>query len=86
MTCRLIQLAPGAYDVLRHGEIVASVVRHSSRSKKWSAELLDDLPRSKRPEPFTESEHHFGSFEDICEWLGRPPVKAIRRARDMMWP
>ena len=84
MTYSLIQLAPGAYDVLRHGEIVASVVRHSSRSRKWSAELLDNLPPLKRPAPFIKTEHQFASFEDICEWLGCPPVKAIRRTREMM--
>jgi hypothetical protein len=84
MDYRLIQLAPGAYDVLRRGEIVASVVRNSSRSKRWSAELLDELPPPERPAPFTDTEHHFQSFEDICEWLGRPPVKVIRRCREMM--
>ena len=84
MEYRLIQLAPGAYDVLRRGEIVASVVRNGPRSKRWSAELLDKLPPQARPAPFTDTEHHFQSFEDICEWLGRPPVKVIRRYREMM--
>jgi hypothetical protein len=31
MTYRLIQLAPGAYDLLLHGEVVGSVVRNGSR-------------------------------------------------------
>jgi hypothetical protein len=29
MTYNLIQLAPGAYDLLLHGEVVGSVVRTS---------------------------------------------------------
>ena len=85
MGYRLIQLAPGAYDVLRDGEIIASVVRHGPRShSKWSAELLDDLTPRTRPAPFVELEHEFHSFEDVCVWLGRPPVKAIRRTREAM--
>lgn len=30
MTYRLIQLAPGAYDLILHGNVVASVVRNGS--------------------------------------------------------
>ena len=85
MEYRLIQLAPGSYDVLRHDKIVASVVRHGPRSHpKWTAELLEDLPPSGRPAPFTEPEHEFQSFEKTGEWFGWPPVKAIRRTREMM--
>jgi hypothetical protein len=85
MTYRLIQLAPGAYDVMRHGEIIASVVRHSSRSpSKWSVELLEDPTPPKRPAPFTKIEHQFRTLEDLCAWLGRPPVKQIRRTREVM--
>jgi hypothetical protein len=85
MAYHLIQLAPGAYDVLHHGEVVASVVRHGPHSSSvWSAELLDDLPPIERPAPFTAAEHQFQTFKDLCAWLGRPPVKAIRRTRDMM--
>jgi hypothetical protein len=31
MTYHLIQLAPGAYDLVLHGNVVASVVRNGSR-------------------------------------------------------
>jgi hypothetical protein len=85
MAYHLIQLAPGAYDVLHYGELVASVVRHGPRSSSmWSAELLTDLPPPHRPAPFTDTEHQFRTFQDLCDWLGGPPVKAIRRTRDMI--
>ena len=44
MTYRLIQLAPGAYDLLLDDTIVASVVRNGSRQPyTWTSELLEDL-------------------------------------------
>jgi hypothetical protein len=71
MTYHLIQLAPGAYDLLLHDTIVASVVRNGSRQPyTWTAELLEDLPRSKRPSP---------SLDELCAWLGRPTVKTSNR-------
>ncbi|WP_046867111.1 hypothetical protein [Microvirga massiliensis] len=83
MSYQLIQLAPGAYDVMRDDEIIASVVRHGPHSpSKWSAELLNDLPPPERPAPFTEIEHQFSSLEAVRDWLGHPPVKAIRCARE----
>ncbi|WP_414476386.1 hypothetical protein [Microvirga sp. M2] len=48
VTYRLIQLAPGAYDLLLHGEVVGSAVRSGSRQPYTrTAELLEDLPRSR---------------------------------------
>jgi hypothetical protein len=42
MTYSLTQLAPGAYDLLLNGEVMGSVVRHSSRQPyTWTAELLE---------------------------------------------
>jgi len=80
MTYHLIQLAPGAYDLLLDDTIVASVVRNGSRQPyTWIAELLEDLPRSKRPPPFQEIEHDFPSLDELCTWLGNPQVKANRR-------
>jgi hypothetical protein len=77
MTYSLIQLAPGAYDLLFDGDVMGSVVRNSShRPYAWTAELLEDLPQSKRPAPFNEIEHTFPSLEDLCAWLGDPKVKA----------
>jgi hypothetical protein len=80
MTYRLIQLAPGAYDLLLHGNVVASVVRNGSRQPyTWTAELLEDLPQSRRPSPFQNIEHDFSSLEEVCAWLGDPEIKPLRR-------
>jgi hypothetical protein len=80
MTYCLIKLAPGTYDLLLHREVVGSVVRSSSRQPyTWTAELLEDLPRSRRPSPFQEIEHDFPSLDELCTWLGNPQVKTNRR-------
>ena len=80
MRYSLIQLAPGAYDLLLHDTIVASVVRSGLRQPyTWTAELLEDLPPSKRPCPFHDIKHSFPSLEELCAWLGRPPVKTNNR-------
>lgn len=77
MTYSLIQLAPGAYDLLLHGEVMGSVVRNGSRQPyTWTAELLEDLPRSKRPPPFKQVEHDFPSLEELRAWLGEPEIKS----------
>ena len=45
MTYQLIQLAPGAYDLLLHDELMGSVVRvKTKQGATWYAELLEDLP------------------------------------------
>ncbi len=68
---RLSRLAPGSYDVLLHGVIIASLVRSGDTdSATWAAELLVDLPPEERPAPFTEMEHTFGSLEEARQWLG----------------
>ena len=80
MTYHLIQLAPGAYDLLLQGEVIGSVVRDGPRQPyTWTAELLENLPRSRRPSPFQEIEHHFSSLEDLCAWLDHPTVQANNR-------
>jgi hypothetical protein len=80
MTYRLIQLAPGAYDLVLYGNVVASVVRNGSRQPyTWTAELLEDLPRSQRPAPFRHIEHDFSSLEEVCAWLDHPEIKPLRR-------
>jgi hypothetical protein len=78
MTYRLIQLAPGAYDLLLNGEVMGSVVRSGDRrtDTTWTAELLEDLPWSKRPVPFKAIEHSFSTLEELREWLGSPEVKS----------
>jgi hypothetical protein len=71
MTYRLSRLAPGSYDVLLDGLIIASLVRSGDpHHATWTAELLVNLPRSKRPAPFTETEHTFSSLEEARKWLG----------------
>ena len=71
MTYRLSRLAPGSYDVLLNGEIIASLVRSgTSENAIWTAELLADLPRNERPAPFTDQEHTFASLKDAQQWLG----------------
>jgi hypothetical protein len=80
MTYRLIQLAPGSYDLLLGDVIVASVVRSSSRKPViWTAELLEDTPSSHRPAPVAKAEHDFASFSELCAWLDTPDVKPNRR-------
>ena len=59
--------AAGAYDLLLHDTIVASVFRNGSRQPyTWTAELLEYLPRSKRPAPFQEIVHDFTSLDELC--------------------
>lgn len=80
MTYSLIQLAPGAYDLLLSDTIVASVVRSGLRQPyTWTAELLEELPMGQRPAPFREIEHSFASLEELCAWLGQPAVKTNNR-------
>ena len=71
MTYRLIQLAPGAYDVELDGEIVASLVQ-SPTSRRWTAELLDEA--RQLPAPFNKIEHRFDSFTGVRGWLGNAEV------------
>ena len=73
MTYRLSRLAPGSYDVLLNGVIIASLVRSgTSENATWTAELLADLPPGERPAPFMEQEHTFASLRDAEQWLGVP--------------
>jgi hypothetical protein len=71
MTYRLSPLAPGSYDVLLDGAIIASLVRDGAGdSAAWTAELLVDYTSSERPAPFTAQEHTFTSLEEARQWLG----------------
>jgi hypothetical protein len=71
MAYRLSRLAPGSYDVLLNGVIIASLVRSGeTHDATWTAELLVDLPPGERPAPFIEVEHTFGSLEEAQHWLG----------------
>lgn len=73
MTYALERLAPGSYDVILAGEVVASLVADTdNRTMRttWFAELLTDPPGKKRPAPFTRTAHKFDSLGAACEWLG----------------
>ena len=74
MTYRLVQLAPGSYDVEHDGEIIASLVQTPSHGD-WIAELLDEC--RSYPSPFTQPEHRFNTRADALRWLGEPEVVAI---------
>jgi hypothetical protein len=71
MAYKLSQLAPGSYDVVLNGVIIASLVRsgHTPEST-WTAELLVDMSAEERPAPFTGPEHTFGSLGEAQRWLG----------------
>ena len=76
MTYTLSLLAPGSYDVLLNGIVIASLVRDGSQAPPiWTAELLENMHRSRRPAPFTEAEHEFGSLEEAQKWLGGAEIR-----------
>jgi hypothetical protein len=76
MAYKLSRLAPGSYDVLLHGVIIASLVQSGrTDDATWTAELLLDLPPGERPAPFTELEHTFGSLEEAQRWLGDAEIR-----------
>ncbi len=83
MPYTLSRLAPGSYDVLLNGIVVAGVVRdNDSREAAWRVELLIDLPPGERPYPFTKLEHVFGTLEAARKWLGNPETcKSCNRGK-----
>jgi hypothetical protein len=53
MTYTLARLAPGSYDVLLDGVIIASLVRSGeTHNAAWTVELLEDVPSWGMPAPF----------------------------------
>jgi len=71
MPNRLSKLAAGSYDVILNGVIIASLVwTDMGAHRRWTAELLVDLPPEERPPPFTAPEHDFATLEEACRWLG----------------
>jgi len=76
MAYTLSRLALGSYDVLLNGVIIGSLVRNGETDNAtWTAELLEDVHPRRRPSPFTESEHSFGSLEEAQEWLGGAEIR-----------
>ncbi|MCJ2071398.1 hypothetical protein MKK75_21805 [Methylobacterium sp. J-030] len=79
MTYTVEQLAPGSYDVLRDGAVMAGLVRSVHRngpSDTWQVELLDELAPAERPAPFMAQRHVFKSRSAALEWLGIQGVDA----------
>lgn len=73
MTYTVQQLAPGSYDVMLDGALVASLVRevgHSDAVWGWLVELLDETSPAERPAPFTAQQHAFRTRAAALEWLG----------------
>jgi hypothetical protein len=71
MPYTLSRLAPGSYDVMLDGVIIASLVRSGeTNDATWTAELLENVHPRRRPAPFTETEHTFRSLEEAEVWLG----------------
>jgi hypothetical protein len=73
MTYTVQQLAPGSYDVLPNGALVASLVREVGRSgavREWLIELLDETTPAERPAPFRVQQHAFAARAAALEWLG----------------
>jgi hypothetical protein len=66
----LRRLAPGSFDVVLDGVVVASLVRSGPHhGATWTAELLLDLDQKDRP-PTRRLEHQFATFEEARNWLG----------------
>jgi hypothetical protein len=81
MTYRLSRLAPGSYDVLLNGVVIASLVRSgTSENATWTVELLADLPPEESPTPFIQPEHTFTSLREAQRWLGVPKTDEITGA------
>jgi hypothetical protein len=75
MPYELRRLAPGSFDVVLDGVVVASLVRSGPhQDATWSAELLLDLDQKDRPPPFRRLEHQFATFEEARNWLGNPEI------------
>ncbi len=72
MPYKVVQLAPGAYDIEFEDDIVASLVVTPGRRDegRWTAELLG----MNVPLPFTAATHTFATFSDVLSWLGDPEV------------
>ena len=87
MTYRLYKLAPGSYDVILNGVIVASLVRTARvHYASWTAELLVDLRPGERPKPFVQAEHEFASLDEACNWLGLSAEETSRATRQQDSP
>ncbi len=75
MPYSLVRLAPGSYDVLRDGVVIAGVVRSGQTSDAtWTVEFLQE-----RPAPFHDIEHSFASPDEVRTWLGGAEILSLER-------
>ena len=82
MTYTVQQLAPGSYDILLNGALVASLVREVGLSDAvwgWLVELLEETSPAERPAPFTAQQHAFRTRTEALEWLGIQEADATAR-------
>jgi hypothetical protein len=74
---RPLSIAPGSYDVLLDGVIIASLVRSSETSNAiWTAELLEDVHPRRRPAPSS------GQSTRSAAW--RKPRSGLEALRSMI--
>ena len=70
-TYSIRQLAPGSFDVLLDGALVAALVHGiDGLDDGWQVDLLDEKSFSDRPPPFTAQSHTFPSLPAALDWLG----------------
>lgn len=85
MTYTVEKLAPGSYDVLLDGVVIAALVRSVHRNgpgDAWQIELLDETLAAERPAPFTNQWHVFKSRPAALEWLGVQEPEATARPNE----
>lgn len=72
--------------MLLGGSLVATLV-HSvdGMGEGWRIDLLDEVPASERPTPFTAQSHVFHSYPAALKWLGivQADVSAGQRLADL---
>jgi hypothetical protein len=90
VTYTVVKLAPGSYDVLLDGNLVASLTRDiDGLDDEWRIDLLAEPPPSECPPPFERQSHTFSSYQAALDWLGvyrevtprrSAPVRKLTRA------
>lgn len=80
MTYTVVKLAPGSYDVLLDGNLVAALTRDvDGPEDEWRIDLLAETPPPERPRPFEMQSHTFGSHRSALDWLGIHEYPVVRR-------
>jgi hypothetical protein len=74
------KLAPGSYDVLLGGVLIAALTRDiDGPVDEWRIDLLAETSPSERPPPFEGQSHTFSSYRAALNWLGIHEDAAVRR-------